>query len=205
MAATLASHLLRGLRSSHNTRLFGSSFFYIVALISELPLDYRKAFIQACRFQCRPEENSRLQAIFDDLDDIENPITNEFLSIDHFSTIIGTLASYPITNSILLNLALTEQISDIGTQHHVVYTGVLKEFVASQLEDIPQLLNYISLISVDSGTLGPLSIGHPMTNNVIRNFEYLKRKLSSTFRRPLLPTFGKKSLASSTAENCFGL
>lgn len=201
MAASLSSHLFRrnSLQSYQHISTSLHGFADLSALIPHLPLEYRKAIITACRL--RLDENQlhpHLDSIFYDLDPFMH--NNDIINIDAFYQQIRTISAHPISGSILLSFALTEQILDLGTCSEVLYTGAVKEFSAAMILDHAQILNYNSFL-YNQGTLSILSSPHPaLSRRFITFLDRFKSEVSSVKFPPILPTFGKKTVARSTAE-----
>lgn len=163
-------------------------------------MEYRKVIVTACRLRLPYDlPHPDLDKAFYDLDAFYHD--GAIIDIDTFKRHVRRFSSKPIRSSLLLSLALCEQMQDTKTCEEVIRTSCLKEFDAATLPTCGQQLNYSSLLDNMSGKLSILSVGHPIvTNRFIGFLQRFKSEVSSDRFPPMLPTFGKKTLARSSCE-----
>ena len=179
MATSISSHLFKNRQNKQNTSRFLANYSRLCQLIPFLPVEYRKVIVTACRLRLPYDlPHPDLDKAFYDLDAFYHD--GAIIDIDTFKRHVRRFSSKPIRSSLLLSLALCEQMQDTKTCEEVIRTSCLKEFDAATLPTCGQQLNYSSLLDNMSGKLSILSVGHPIvTNRFIGFLQRFKSEVSS--------------------------
>jgi hypothetical protein len=213
----LAKTLLRlsGVRSPYFQDPYTSSHSPIIILISwiyHLPIEHRKALLDACRIQAPVWVNNTLSATFAslrpvDIHSVDGLLIHQ-LSANDLAFQFEQIWSFPILCSLLSYFVRAE-----GTIYKEEFLrqkdiSLDKELQAAlYYETNEQKLTYTGLLGVDRSHLHPQlhgMINWRLTSLFQAGVRHIAQRFSSTSTRPLFPAYNaRKNVSYSTCRNYY--
>jgi hypothetical protein len=184
-----------------------------VSWIYHLPLQHRKAILDACRIQAPVWQNRTLAAIFGSLSHVV--IYPQGIDQDHLIVVLtsSTLASwfnhiwpFPLLCSLLSYFVRAEGTAYVADFLHQKDLGLEKELQAAlSYETDEQVLDYTGLLGVTRNHLHsqlPAEMGWRLPQLFQAGIRHISQMFSSTCTHPLLPAYNsRKNVSYETCRN----